>query len=368
MATKTTTALETPLRDHLDRLAARETADVPFISLYLDRSPDANGSREHCTTFLKRTLADHRKALKGSSRRSFEQSVKRIEEYLSASVSKSANGLAVFACADGEDFFDAIQLDVPFQGNSFFADSMPHLYPLARLNDQYPRYAALLLDTNSARLFVFGLGAAEDLAEVQNPKTRRTMSGGWAQARYQRHVDNYHLHHIKEVVDVLDRVVTAERLNQIVVACDEVARPILRSHLPKHLAERVIEMMHLDVRTTPEHQVLADTLEAVRMADAREDAVQVERMLNAWRARGLAVVGPTATLEALDARQVEELLIAARPELLHTRRSSSPEDRLMLADALVLKAQQNSARIRFIEDARLLEEVGGVGAMLRFRI
>ncbi len=43
-------------------------------------------------------------------------------------------------------------------------------------------------------------------------------------------------------------------------------------------------------------------------------------------------------------------------------------ERLKLADELVTKAQQTSARIRFIEDPRLLEDVGGVGAILRFKI
>jgi peptide subunit release factor 1 (eRF1) len=41
--------------------------------------------------------------------------------------------------------------------------------------------------------------------------------------------------------------------------------------------------------------------------------------------------------------------------------------RLELAGELVARAQQNAARIRFIEDSRLLENVGGVGAILRFR-
>ena len=41
---------------------------------------------------------------------------------------------------------------------------------------------------------------------------------------------------------------------------------------------------------------------------------------------------------------------------------------LKLADELVTKAQQQSARIRFIENADLLADVGGVGAILRFKI
>jgi peptide subunit release factor 1 (eRF1) len=44
------------------------------------------------------------------------------------------------------------------------------------------------------------------------------------------------------------------------------------------------------------------------------------------------------------------------------------ERQLNLSDELITRAQQTAARIRFIEDASLLADVGGVGALLRFRI
>lgn len=122
----------------------------------------------------------------------------------------------------------------------------------------------------------------------------------------------------------------------------------------------------------PEHRVLADTLEA---------------MLSAWRAGGLAVIGPDDTLDALTRGQVEELLITAEPATLRTPEhlpadaapgpvdveTSSPQtgfdaDRAQLAGELVTRAQQRRARIRFIEDASLLAEAGGVGTLLRFKI
>ena len=37
-------------------------------------------------------------------------------------------------------------------------------------------------------------------------------------------------------------------------------------------------------------------------------------------------------------------------------------------NALVTRAQQSAARIRFVEDPALLADVGGVGALLRFKI
>ncbi len=44
------------------------------------------------------------------------------------------------------------------------------------------------------------------------------------------------------------------------------------------------------------------------------------------------------------------------------------ENRLKLSDELVTRAHQTAARVRFIEDPDLLADVGGVGALLRFRI
>jgi peptide chain release factor subunit 1 len=381
---KFTTALETPLREQLDRLAAFEPSDAPVLSLYLDMRPDQHG-RNNPDAFLRKVFAERSQTLAGDARKSFDQDAERITAYLAANVHRSSNGLAIFACSACDEFFDAVQLNAPLDQNRLFVGSVPHLYPLARVNDQFPRYAALLVDTNSARLFVFGLGAMETQREVRNVKTRKTSMGGWSQARYQRHLENFHLHHMKEVVEVLDRVVREEAIARIVLACDDIAKPTLMEHLPQHLAEKIVDTVKLDINA-PEHQVLAETLEALRERDAATDADAVQRMLDAWRANGLGVVGPEDTLKALEMGQVEELLIGATPAVLRRTTAlpvdaapgpvdvdtSAPQDvdpdRLKLADELVTRAQQTAARIRFVENADVLFEVGGVGALLRFKV
>ena len=80
----------------------------------------------------------------------------------------SANGLALFACAGGNDYFKAIQLDAPVNKHSLHVAPRPHLYSLARVIDRYPRCVTLLADTNSARLFVFVLGKIESLDELNS--------------------------------------------------------------------------------------------------------------------------------------------------------------------------------------------------------
>jgi peptide subunit release factor 1 (eRF1) len=44
------------------------------------------------------------------------------------------------------------------------------------------------------------------------------------------------------------------------------------------------------------------------------------------------------------------------------------EPQARLADELVTRARQTSATVTFIEDGRLLAEVGGMGAFLRYRV
>jgi len=126
----------------------------------------------------------------------------------------------------------------------------------------------------------------------------------------------------------------------------------------------------------------AETLDAVREHDAKTDAERVQAMIDASAAEGRAVLGADATLYALTAGQVEELIIAARPDVLSLPQSLAQDSngfavdsttpqadakRLELAGELVTRAQRNAARIRFIEDSALLGTVGGVGAILRFR-
>ena len=358
---KTTTALQTPQREQLDRLSLLEPGDSPVLSLYLDLSTDKHGRRDHAAAFLRKVFTERGAALEGDARKSFDADAERIRAYVESEVPTSVSGVAIFASSGADGFFEAVQLDTPIGEHALFVGDVPHLYPLARLNDQHPRYAALVLHTNSARLFVFGLGRVESREEVINEKTRRGAVGGWSQKRYQRHVENVHLHHMKEVVTVLERVLREEGIDKIVLACDEVARPALMEQLPKHLAAKIIDTVSLDIKA-PEHEVLAETMDALRQHDGVTDAERVGTMFDEWSAHGLAVAGREATLDALAKRQVEELLLTVRPEDL------KGPDQEHLAGELVALAQQNSARIRFIEDSNLLADVGGVGALLRFRI
>lgn len=383
---KTNSALDTPLREQLERLAAFEPQGAPVVSLYLNLTPDQHG-RDSYAQFCRKAFADRLKSFdeRSAEHASLERDVERIHGYLENELNRSSNGLALFASAGSAELFEAMQLDAAVPEHWLFIGKLPHLYPLAVLIEQYPRYAVVQLDTNRARIFVFGLGSVEKQTQVTGVKTRRTSMGGWSQARYQRHAENFHLHHVKEVAAELDRIVRADNIQHLIIVGDEVVVPLFKDALPTHLNAKLVDVLKLE-RQAGDDEIAAATLDVLRQKDAETDSERVAEVIDAWRAGGLGVVGPEATLRALHMKQVEELLIAATPRGLKpvgkvigdgkrppvaavTSAANRPDDKqVQLADELVARATENGARIRVIEDPALLQAHGGVAAALRFRI
>jgi peptide subunit release factor 1 (eRF1) len=379
------------LEQIIDRLAAFEPVGLPVVSLYLNAQANENG-RQDFERFLRKEFSERARTYQAHTpeRESFDRDVERIEAFLRDELRPETNGVAVFACAGAEDFFEAVQTAAPIESHRLYIYNQPHLYPLARLMDQYPRYAVLVADTNRARLFVFGRGKALSTDEIQNVKTRGSSAGGWSQMRYQRHLEQYHLQHAKEVADQLEQVVREDGIEHIILAGDAVIIPQLKEQFTKAVADKVVDVLSLDINA-PEHEVLAESMEAMQEHDAQTDVEKVKQLFDDYRAGGLACVGSTDTLEALAMGQVEELLISARHQDVEGDREDvailaegevaepvvagedgavahvEPDSVIVAAD-LVARARQTSARITFIEDASLLEEVGGCGAFLRYRI
>jgi peptide subunit release factor 1 (eRF1) len=227
------------------------------------------------------------------------------------------------------------------------------------------------------------MGQVIDTEKVRGKKVHRVKVGGWSQARYQRRVGNAHHEHAKEVIGRLEKIVREDNVSRIVLAGDQVVIPLLEEQLPREIAA-MTEVMKLDVNAS-EQDVLSATLATLHTEEAKSAAEKVERLLDQYRARGLAVIGVEETLEALANGQVEELLISgslepAHPETEEVDAILAPEipdsagsvqslepRQASVPDLLVTKARQTSAAVTFVEDPALLEAVEGVGAFLRWR-
>jgi peptide chain release factor subunit 1 len=349
----------------IDRLVALPSSTYPVVSLYLDGRPDQHGHGTY-GVFVRKELAARGRdwSERTSQAESFRRDTERILAWLDGQARPSANGLAIFACSGDGDLFETIELDAPIEQNELFVGARPRVVPLLRIADQYRRYAAVVLDTHAARIFVLGLGRIEAEGEIENVKISRTEGGGWSQARFQRHVDNFALHHVKEVVDSLDAITRQEGIDRVVLAGDEVVMSLVREQLPKHLEEKVAAVVRLEV-TASDKEVIERTQAAMRDANAREDGERVARALDAQRAGGLGAAGVDEVRAALTNGQVHELLISAMPATIGRAEGA---DAASLAEQLVAQARQTAALVHFIEDRALLEPVGGVAARLRYRV
>src|SRR5262249_27054735 len=158
----------------------------------------------------------------------------------------------------------------------------------------------------------------------------------------------------KEVAGALGRIVREEHIGAVLVGGDDVIVPLLKREFPKELAEKVVDFLKLDARA-PEHEILETTMSAIRDEDAAGDRETVEALLDAFRAHGLATIGIERTRQALALGQVDELVIAARPDRIAAGSVARDEagrtgrtTQEQIGDELIMKASQTDATIRVI--------------------
>src|SRR4051812_32162647 len=100
----------------IDRLAGFEPTGLPVISLYLNAQSNEHG-RQDFERFLRKEFPARARTFKAQSpeRESFDRDVERIETYLSEEIRPETNGVAIFACAGADNFFETIQTAAPVE-------------------------------------------------------------------------------------------------------------------------------------------------------------------------------------------------------------------------------------------------------------
>jgi peptide subunit release factor 1 (eRF1) len=388
------------LTNLIKKLSAFEPDGFPFLSIYMDAGPNEVG-RDGYAVWLKTQLSEQREQYKENEfeLKRFDDAVERINEYLDNDVDPAANGIAIFASLNDETpFFEAVQLEVPFEEDQFYSYDRPHIFPMVLNVWQHPKYAVLWADTNKADIYVFGgenrirtdYQADDHVENIQNKKTNRTQVGGWSQNRYQHHIDNFHLQHAKEVVAELEELMRKKNIKHLILAGDETTiMPILRPQLSKPVEETVVGTLNLS-QYDSEDVIRERSKEALGVEMATRQMKQVERTFDAARsAAAMGTLGLEQTLRALANGQVQELLMSSDINAVEydpneverifaeyapgddsLQGGTKPMARISaeVADELIRRAIDTDAEIFFIKDASLLEEAGGVGAVLRYNM
>jgi len=375
--------MDTHLRSALQELAAYQGGDQPFLSIYLDWTPDGNGKRPS-VRLLEDELAAVAADMNGdaNNRAGMEADRQRILDYLDREAPRAARSIAIFACHD-QGVWMALPLLAPV-ANHFAVDRYPHIFELARLIDDHQTCAVVLAERQEARIVVIGLDDAEQAAETEAAeKIKRFDKGGQAQMLFQRRTDNLIKAHTKDIAAQLEKVIDHHDVRHVIIAGNDSIKGMIMDALTAPITSRLVGYIHLDPNSSM--KAIVETIEPMlREAERQREADQLAELEMQVTAReGLGVLGIADTALALGKGQVQSLLMlqgfsGAGGECVNCgmlragQREKCPYDGgemrpVDLREAFTGRALQQNADVQIVEASDYLTAHEGVGVLLRYR-
>jgi peptide chain release factor subunit 1 len=247
-----------------------------------------------------------RAELTHSQRQAIHTDFERIQRYYDSEFSRDgARGLAVFtASLDG--FWRTLPLTDAVEDEVRVGTRL-YLTPLVPLVGRGEGALVVAIGRERGQILRLRAGRLEEVEDLSDSQPRRHDQGGWSQARYQRHIDNLALEHLRAVADYLDRLVRAERGVRVVVIAADEAWAELPEMLSQEAAAAVIGHASAEAHASAAQllELAAPILEERRTAEEREI---VERWREEVGRNGRASAGWAPTLEAASDGRVELLL------------------------------------------------------------
>ena len=374
--------MPTDLQSTLQALTAQPSTEHPYLSIYLDWTPDGNGDR-HSIRELEEQLdvIGARLQERNADLDSFNTDRERIMEYVTTEAPVDARGLAIFAC-DAESIWEALPLQVPLE-TKIAEDRYPHVFDLARIIDDYETYAIVLADSQESRIWVVALSDVTQAAETEaEEEVSRVEVGGWSQARYQRHTDHVIKAHTREIADRLSRVIKRYDVQHVIIAGNDSIKGIVREMLPETIKEKLVDFINLDIDSNM--QSIMETIEPMmREVEHEQEADDLATLEEQVGAQNLGVAGVAETAMALTKGQVQTLIMhqdfhatggecphcgTLRPGLRPTCPYDGAEmQQVDLRETFTARALQQGAAIQVVEASEFLDKHEGVGALLRYR-
>ncbi len=367
-----------------------EEGGYPFLSLYLNTKWIDEQQRERIRLFTKNQLKKGYDQLKGQEerRKNFVEDQRLIEKYVEGLVRRAydegVHGLAIFSCSGAKTFLTYPSI-VPFE-NEFFLSDLPMLRPLVRLSSQYQSTLAVMVDTDSARLFEVSLEGLTAESSIENYVPGRHDQGGWAQMRYQRHIKDHMDKHHKEVAEQLTELFDSGKGKRIVLIGQDRIIANFKAFLPERVKLQIADTFSLDL-AEERSKVLERVFERLFQKEKEEVDGQVKDLKERNPQGGLAAFGVNGTLEALNSGRVHTLYLMnsfsleggkcrrCRSLLLLYQGDRAPSCSLCkgevkpvpLAEEMTRSALRHDGEVKWVGENTILNESDGVGASLRFR-
>lgn len=365
----------------LQELVDFRTEESSVLSLYLDVDPTQHTKDEYRLTL--------KSMLKGVANEASTKDLAEVEKYFDFQYDWQGKGVVIFSCLE-EDFWRAYPLAVPVENHVFVADS-PYIKPLTDVLDEYGRYAAILVDREGARLFLFNQGELEETDSTLGEEVKRTKHGGGSAAgrlggltaRTSRHEEEIAQRNLKEAAELTAKFCGGGGCSRIVLGGTDETLTQFQGMLPKELQEQVVGSIPLDMAAS-ETEVLDRSLEVIQEVERRREKEMVEQLITAAASKGgHGALGMDDTLAAVQEGRAHILVVAegyaamgygcqncgyvAAHELKKCPfcggEMAPIEDAV---NTIVRKAIELGMEVEVVKGSEALEKAGNIGAILRY--
>ena len=373
-------------RDTLRRLAQAKAGNgAKAISLYLNLEPTEFATPPARASAIRSLLDEGEKKLKeiehGHADRALRADFQRARDFFGGELpTDGARGLAVFLSGES-DLFEVIRLPRPVQSEVVISDS-PFIEPLVDLVSG--TWCILLCNRRTGRIF---RGSSDHIDEVSRLTSEDVMSqadaGGWSQARYERGQDEEAHRHVKRVADLLHRRFRRASFDHLLIGSPEEISSDIERTLHPDVAKRLAGRVSVDVENATVDDVFAAAQPVIEEHERAAERAALDRLQQGVGAGSRGVSGLDDVLGVLNERRVETLLIEERFQMPGTK---CPQCGSIFPDALtkcpadetptepfddiveeaVELAVSQSADVVIARHHDDLEQMGGIGAVLRF--
>jgi len=368
------------LNQYITALASVEESDAPFISCYFNLENGQTG----WSNVLDERARILRRLLKGNDLADLEETLERIEVWMTTELLPEAKGVAIFARGTcGGSFMLPMQFAAPLP-NRIMAYPTPNIYHLVELKDNYHRYVVLLALPYRVGILEVNLGAATIRAWLNQPGLRTRVGSEWARSHYQINQAHRGDRFVDEKIAVLEQLMRAGGHSHLILAGDPGITARVRHALPNDLAEKLVDEVPASKRDRPTEVVML-TLASFIEHEQQESRTVVERLIEGLRSHNLAIAGSAATLDALRWGEVDTLVMASGyqpdpgwnciacratgtepPETSVCPQCGNPSARPMdVRETLLRLAGQLELPVDVVKHSDALMSLGGVGCLLR---
>lgn len=376
------------LRSEIKKLARIEEGPSPFLSLYLNTRWDSEQQRERIRLFTKNQLKKGIDQLKGKEdhRKAYLEDQDRIERFVEGLIRRShdegIDGMAIFSCSGTHTFLTYPSI-MPFE-NSFFISDLPVLQPFVRLSSQYQNTLAVMVETDSAKLFELSLEGLLAESSIESYVPGRHDQGGWAQMRYQRHIRDHRDKHHKEVSEQLTDLFDTGKWKRVVLIGQDRTLANFKSFLPERVKQQMTDTFSMDF-SEERSMVLRRIYDRLFQREKEKVFRKIEELRERASQRGRALFGLNGVLEGLNNGQIQTLyisdslkaqgrkcircgalflLLSAPPSCPRCKGDAREVD---LGEEMIRSVLRQDGEVKWAGENLLLKENDGVGASLRFR-